>query len=235
MAGAVPRRVLRVLLLAPFLLPAGCAHRGAIPVRAVPGAVETGYASWYGKPFHGRRTASGEIYDMYDLTAAHKTLPFGTRVRVTRRDTGASVVVRINDRGPFVRGRIIDLSYAAAKRIGLDRDGVAPVRLAVLGGGVAPPSRRARVRVPPPPPPAPPAARSTGCWWVQVGSFRDQDNALRARAVLEREGEPAVVTPGPSGFHRVRVGPYPTRRAAARERERIRGSWPPAQVVSSCD
>jgi rare lipoprotein A len=93
---------------------------------------ETGLASWYGGKFHGRRTASGEVYDMYELTAAHRTLPFGTVVRVTRLENGRSVEVRITDRGPFIKGRIIDLSYAAAKRLDMIRDGVARVRLVVV-------------------------------------------------------------------------------------------------------
>ncbi len=89
-------------------------------------------ASWYGRPFHGRRTASGEVYDMYKLTAAHPTLPFGARVRVTSLRNGRSVEVRINDRGPAVRGRIIDLSYAAARAIDSVGAGVFPVRLRVV-------------------------------------------------------------------------------------------------------
>ena len=92
----------------------------------------TGEASWYGRPFHGRRTASGEVYDMYKLTAAHPTLPFGARVRVTSLRNGRSVEVRINDRGPAVRGRIIDLSYAAARAIDSVGAGVFPVRLRVV-------------------------------------------------------------------------------------------------------
>jgi rare lipoprotein A len=96
---------------------------------------EKGDASWYGEKFHGRRTASGEIYDMYKLTAAHRTLPFGTLVKVTHRRTGRSVVVRINDRGPSIRSRIIDLSYASAKQLGIIREGVAPVVIEVVSGG----------------------------------------------------------------------------------------------------
>lgn len=88
-----------------------------------------GRASWYGKPFHGRRTASGEVFNMNDLTAAHRTLPFGTRLRVLNPATGQEVVVRINDRGPFTRGRVIDLSRAAAASLGLIRAGVATVVL----------------------------------------------------------------------------------------------------------
>jgi rare lipoprotein A len=89
--------------------------------------IERGRASWYGEPFHGRRTASGEVFNMNELTAAHKTLPFGTRVRVRNLITGQDVVVRINDRGPFTKGRVIDLSRTAAEQIGLIRYGVVPV------------------------------------------------------------------------------------------------------------
>lgn len=93
---------------------------------------QTGIASWYGEPFHGRRTSSGEIYDMHQLTAAHLTLPFGTIVLVTDLETGKSVVVKINDCGPYVAGRIIDLSFAAAERLGMVRKGLAKVGLKVL-------------------------------------------------------------------------------------------------------
>ncbi|HZE89624.1 MAG TPA: septal ring lytic transglycosylase RlpA family protein, partial [Verrucomicrobiae bacterium] len=93
---------------------------------------ETGYASWYGPDYHGNQTASGERYNMFDLTAAHRTWPFGTRVRVQNLENGKSVVVRINDRGPFVRGRILDLSYRAAREIECSRDGSAKVRIEVV-------------------------------------------------------------------------------------------------------
>ncbi len=94
--------------------------------------IEIGYASWYGKKFHGRPTASGEIYNMYALTAAHKKLPLGTYVKVTNLNNGKSVVVKINDRGPFVKGRIIDLSYAAAKKIGMAEKGVEKVKIEIV-------------------------------------------------------------------------------------------------------
>lgn len=93
---------------------------------------QMGDASWYGPGFHGRKTASGEVFDMHARTAAHRTLPFGALVRVTRLDTGASTVVRINDRGPFKPGRVIDLSNGAARDIDMVRDGVARVRIDVL-------------------------------------------------------------------------------------------------------
>jgi len=106
--------------------------------RQLPGTVrwvQEGVASYYADQFHGRRTANGETFDMHALTAAHQTLPFNTRVRVTNLDNGRSVVVRINDRGPFVKGRIIDLSYGAAKNVGLIGPGTARVRLEVLEMG----------------------------------------------------------------------------------------------------
>jgi rare lipoprotein A len=121
--------------VAAALLLAGCAApRVAVPTgRALLGWEQTGEASWYGEPYHGRRTSSGEPYDMHRLTAAHPSLPFGTRVRVTNLDNGHSVEVRINDRGPWKRGRIVDLSYAAAQRVGGVGPGVIPVRLRVIG------------------------------------------------------------------------------------------------------
>ncbi len=102
------------------------------PVEADGRFVQVGVASWYGPGFHGRKTASGEVFNMHAFTAAHRSLPFGTLVRVTYLKTGKSVVVRINDRGPWKRGRIIDLSYAAARAIGLLRDGTGRVRLEVI-------------------------------------------------------------------------------------------------------
>ncbi len=209
-----------VLLLATI----GCAHRGAAPEDSAPrGWSEKGVASWYGEPYHGRRTASGEVYDMHQLTAAHRTLPFGTLIRVTRRDgDGRSVEVRVNDRGPFIRGRIVDLSYAGAKRIGLDRDGIAPVRLEVVGHREAPRSPAAA---------APRPAAATECWWVQVGAFSDLDNARRARARLEALGYPAVVMESPTGLDRVRAGPFADRDRAAAALARLTPEYPPARLV----
>jgi rare lipoprotein A len=102
------------------------------PAPPSPPPVLRGYASWYGEPHHGRRTASGEIFDMHELTAAHPSLPMGTRLLVTNLRTGRSVEVRVNDRGPVVDGRILDLSYAAARRLGAVDDGVVPVSIRVL-------------------------------------------------------------------------------------------------------
>jgi len=105
----------------------------ATPPPAVAGAVQEGIASWYGPGFHGRRTSSREPYDQYDFTAAHRTLPLGTWAMVTNMDNGRSVQVYVNDRGPYVDGRVIDLSYGAACAIGMIDSGTVPVRIMVLG------------------------------------------------------------------------------------------------------
>jgi rare lipoprotein A len=134
------------------------------PVEPAPGATQKGIASWYGPGFHGRRTASGEVYNQFDLTAAHQTLPHGTRVRVINLTNDRTVLVRINDRGPFVDDRIIDLSYAAARQIDMIGPGTAPVRLEIVGPEWSDPVQvaeavlPARTEVPPQPPerPAPP-------------------------------------------------------------------------------
>jgi rare lipoprotein A len=183
------------------------------------GWTEKGVASWYGEPYHGRRTASGEVYDMHRLTAAHKTLAFGSVVKVTRRDTGADVKVRINDRGPFVEGRIIDLSYAAAKKIGLDVDGVVPVKIKVVGFESTPGKARVREKDP------------EDCFWVQVGAFSASGNAYRAEAELERSGETAVVFEGYDELWRVRVGPFESEKEAERARNRITDAWPGSNVI----
>jgi len=217
-----------VMALCFVVLSAGCAHRGAkapmtvpvSPVSVEKGWTEKGMASWYGEPYHGRRTASGEVYDMYQLTAAHRTLPFGTVIKVARRDTGADVEVRINDRGPFIEGRIIDLSYKAATVIGIDVDGVAPVKIEVIGV-----ARSAPVVA------APPASPSADCFWVQVGAFSERANALRAEGSLAKSGEKAVVLEGVDGFWRVRLGPFDEKNTAERARNGLTDAWPGAHLV----
>ncbi|MBL4634238.1 MAG: septal ring lytic transglycosylase RlpA family protein [Kofleriaceae bacterium] len=132
------RRPLLVLLVAAFVLSCG----GPV-LQAAKGSSVTGKASWYGGKFHGRKTASGERFNKNALTAAHRKLPFGTKVRVTHLGNGKSVIVRINDRGPFGnRGRILDLSEAAATRLGMKRAGVARIKLEVLSVGKKKKSRR---------------------------------------------------------------------------------------------
>jgi rare lipoprotein A len=134
------------------------------------GGVETGVASWYGGEFHGRPTSSREVYDMNDMTAAHPTLPFGTYVMVTNLDNDRSAVVRINDRGPFAKGRIIDLSYAAARVLGIVGPGTARVRLDVLRGFKAPDT----------------TVRRPAAVWIQVGAFSVQESAYTILRRLEK-------------------------------------------------
>ena len=127
-----PRAWPALALVSLIWLAPACSRKAKPQVEHPGPGVEVGLASWYGREFHGRPTASGERFDMHDLTAAHRTLPFGTRVKVTNLTNGQSVVVRINDRGPLKPGRVIDLSYAAAKQLDMIEAGTARVRLEVL-------------------------------------------------------------------------------------------------------
>ena len=127
-----------------------------IPADARPISVETGLASWYGAPYHNRRGSNGELYDMHAMTAAHRTLPLGSIVRVTNVKTGHSALVRITDRGPFVEGRVLDLSQAAAKKLDVLQPGVAMVRIEVLS--------------------TPSPLEIGGRWAVQIGAF-DKEHA----------------------------------------------------------
>jgi len=163
---------------------------------AVPGAyVEEGVASWYGVPFNGRRTSNGEIYDMHEFTAAHRTLPFNCVVRVTNLNNGKHTEVRINDRGPFVANRVIDLSLSAAQAIEMVGTGTANVRLEILSG------------------PNP----NVGFFAVQIGAFKVQENAERLKAQMEATYPPVSIATydSPNGtFYRVRVGRLPSEAAA---------------------
>jgi rare lipoprotein A len=174
-------------------------------------AVETGLASWYGNPYHGRAAANGEIYDMDKLTAAHRTLPFGTMVRVTRIDSGQNVEVRITDRGPFVDGRIIDLSRAAARAIDLIGPGVAEVRVD----------------------PVYVTARASELFAVQVGAFREKDRAEKQRSTLDGEygGARLVLRDGSPPLWRVLVGRERSPDSAAALADRLRSEVGPAFVV----
>lgn len=185
----------------------------------------TGIASWYGPGFHSLSTASGERYDQDAVSAAHKTLPLPSYVEVSNLDNGRSLVVRVNDRGPFVAGRIIDLSKRSAQLLGVDRPGIARVRVRRVfpdAGAVAalqPPPGVAHP-LPPPPvvpanavaaaplPPAPP-----GTVFVQVAALSDQGRAAWLRGFLAPYG-PALVARSPAGLWRVRLGPFATREAA---------------------
>jgi len=176
---------------------------------------ETGVASWYGKKFHGKATANGERYDMHTMSAAHKTLPMPTMVRVTNLDNGRSVVVRVNDRGPFVKSRIIDLSYAAARSLGYDKKGTAHVRVQTLDGNTS----TARNR----PPVVPkstqhvsnnsvaysPVSIQDGRIYVQLGAFSARSNANQLRQELV-DSFPSIRIHHKSqpDLYRVRIGPF---------------------------
>jgi rare lipoprotein A len=174
---------------------------------------ERGVASWYGPTFHGGNTSSGEPYDMYGMTAAHKTLPLPTYARVTNLANGRSVVVRINDRGPFVANRIIDLSYTAAAKLDMLRDGTAMVEVRALTAGArAAPAQTLAAAAPGPQavPAPPPAAAAPSSFYVQTGAFADPGNAERELGRLQAAGlTSAFVIPPPEGsqLYRVRVGP----------------------------
>ena len=218
-----------------LLVALGCVHRTPTPPPLTNG-VQTGVASWYGPGFHGNRTANGGIYDQYELTAAHPSLPLGTRVMVTNLENGRAVQVRINDRGPFVGGRAIDLSYAAAHLIGMIGPGTARVRVEVLGPVTLAAAVPVAAVVPPPARPGFPGPRPepTGSYLVEVAALSDPDKAHHLRQVLARRFPDAHVTPlaGTSGhYYRVRIGPYPLRADALAHAERVVRLGYPALIV----
>ena len=194
------------LVIAFLALASGCGRRSTTrvptPKPAQPGWTETGIASWYGLPYDGRKASSGEIFDMHALTAAHRTLPFDTWVEVQDLDNGKTVIVRINDRGPFVNGRIIDLSYAAAGNIDMVRAGLAHVRIKVI-----PPLK--------------------GGYAVQAGAFEDRAHADDLCASLGFAD--ARVVSGP--LWRVLVGRALTKDAAQKLADQVRKSTGEALVV----
>ncbi len=203
---------------------------------------ENGVASWYGRDFHGRPTSSGEIYDMHAMTAAHKTLPIPTWVEVTNVENGRQVIVKVNDRGPFVDGRVIDLSFRAAESLGMIENGTARVRVRALGAPAAAP---APVLASSTPEPAQPSGRGFSIisearadgggsaapyrpLYVQVGAFADRDNAARLLERVRDEGfgDSFVLTSGAGRerLHRVRIGPVPNATQFDRIRTRLRAA-----------
>ena len=173
------------------------------PVSHAKGFQQRGIASWYGKKFHGRKTSNGETYDMYAMTAAHKTLPLGTYVHVKNLDNGTEVTVRINDRGPFVQGRIIDLSYTAAKKIDIATSGTAPVVIVALEpkNRQTPMSKEKSEHKP--------VDYYKGNFTFQIGAFSDKQNALRLKENLDQTYKNAHVSEYDNGLetlYRVRVG-----------------------------
>lgn len=164
--------------------------------------VQYGVASWYGPDFHGKPTSSGEVYDMYQLTCAHNTFPLGMMLMVTNLENGRSVELKVNDRGPFVKERIIDLSYAAARVLGMWEKGTAPVKVEGLG----------------------PLIEPNQPFTLQVGSFTDAANAEKMVAQLRKDFENvyvATMETSTQKYHRVRIGQFETREKAFIMAERL--------------
>jgi rare lipoprotein A len=175
---------------------------------------QTGIASWYGPGFHGKATASGAIYDQNELTAAHQTLPLGTRVMVTNLENGSATEVTINDRGPFAKGRIIDLSFAAGKALGMIGPGTVPVHVEVIDSG---PNRIQ-------------AIRSSLDYTLQVGSFAQFENAQQLRDKLKSAHADVAIVPlqtQDGTYYRVQLGTFSERSAAEKQARRLSQSgWP---------
>ena len=195
-----------------------------VPMPSVPtGYVEIGEASWYGRKFHGRTTSSGEEYDMFQMTAAHKTLPLPTYLKVQNLNNKREVVVRVNDRGPFLGGRILDLSYVAAQKLGVVETGTAPVRISLIG-----PTYKSGSG----------SAKSLADIFLQAGSFRLHENAQRLRLELIQAGVTDVrilsVKVDQSLYYRVQAGPYRDPKQVQEKMIRVRqvtGSQPKMVVM----
>lgn len=179
------------------------------PLASHEGFVQQGIASWYGSDFHGKPTSSGETYDMYAMTAAHKTLPLGVYVKVRNQGNGREKVVRINDRGPFVNGRIIDLSYSAAKDLGLADCGTAAVRIEALGYADRSDQGKVSYRAP--------ASYDRGAFGIQVGSYSKLENAQRMASDMKRRYGSSTIREAlvhGARFYRVHAGNYPSLKEA---------------------
>ena len=213
--------------------------REYVPATSLRPYKERGIASWYGRKFHGEKTSIGDTYDMYAMTAAHPTLPLPSYARVTNVATGKSVVVRVNDRGPFLHDRVIDLSYAAAHKIGIAQKGSGEVEVEAIipGDGLyaaaAPlpsvasaPAAAPAAGQPPSEAGTPvPVAASDGGFGVQLGAFASYSNAQNFVAHLANQLAPLGVEPKirqTGGFFRVYVGPYPTRESAKQTADKLR-------------
>lgn len=199
-----------------------------------------GIASWYGTKFHGKHTANGERYDVYSMTAAHTTLPIPTYVRVTNLENGRQAVVRVNDRGPFAHGRVIDLSYAAATKLGFAHRGTARVEVEAIDMDNGPLLATTPRRAEPPPKPVATAKPIAGSHYVQVGAFQSQDTAndlqRRLLPVAGRWSATVMVQPTAATpvLYRVLVGPASDRAAAEQLRsELLAGHVGDARVVEA--
>jgi rare lipoprotein A len=215
-----------------------------VPRLHVSNFMQEGIGSWYGRKFHGQKTSSGEPYNMYAMTAAHPTLPIPSYVRVTNQQNGRSVIVRINDRGPFHQARVIDLSFLAACRLGYAIQGSAPVKVEALLPGQAPvkptPIHLARTFVPPPVSTLPETTTvplitpPLGGVFIQLGAFSTPDNAESFRhKVAEILNQPLdhIRLQQGAGIIRVRMGPFADREMALKEVERLTGEHQLQAVV----
>ncbi len=199
------------------------------------GYVAEGIASWYGKKFHGYKTSNGETYDMYDFSAAHRSLPLPTYARITNLENGAQVIVRVNDRGPFHSDRIIDLSYAAAKKLGYVDKGTARVRIeAYPFNGTPTIADQIESTLPPSAVPTPAANGAQG-FFLQVGAFSNEVTAIRTlNRVSALLDAPVFVSRGgdDTPVYRVRVGPFADERDAKRFLEILqRAAYPDALMI----
>ncbi|MFZ1983375.1 MAG: septal ring lytic transglycosylase RlpA family protein [Desulfatitalea sp.] len=197
------------------------------PLAHARGFEEEGLASWYGEEFHGRKTSNGEIYDMYGVTAAHKTLPLGTYVRVHNLANNRTLDVRVNDRGPFVNGRVIDLSYTAAQQLGVVGPGTAPVKIVALGAPV-------EQSTPGQAPQYVPLDYYSGNFTFQVGAFAERANADRLVQKLAQSYQNAHMVPyfdGSRTFYRVRVGQSANLEAAAAYEQSLKATGFPETFV----
>ncbi len=194
------------------------------PLQSHVGFSQAGVASWYGRDFHGKKTSNGETYNMNAMTAAHKTLPLGVYVKVHNQNNGREAIVRINDRGPFVKGRIIDLSYAAARKLGVDAAGTAPVKIVALGYSSGASGFTA------------PASYDSGNYTVQVGSFKEYANAERLSGNMKNLfGFSDVRLTNVNGdlFYRVYAGKFTSLKEAERaEKDFAEHGYPGSFVVS---
>lgn len=189
------------------------------PLASATGFEEIGIASWYGKKFHGKKTANGETYNMYAMTAAHKTLPIGTWVKVHNLDNKKKIVVRLNDRGPFIRGRIIDLSYAGAKRIGIVESGTARVRITSLGQATSYSKTTNK------PISFKPINYLKGNFSVQVASFKNKSNALKYKNKLSKRFNNAhikAINSSKGKLYRVRIGKFSNLKTAEAFNKKLR-------------
>ncbi|WP_291319126.1 septal ring lytic transglycosylase RlpA family protein [Desulfonatronospira sp.] len=186
------------------------------PLSTSEGFQEDGIASWYGPKFHGKKTASGEVYNMYEMTAAHRILPMHTKVQVINLENDKSIKLRINDRGPFVDDRIIDLSLAAARELDMIGPGTAPVRVKAVGSA--------------------PREELPGTFYVQVGSFTSKENAEKKKVLLEEKGYSKTrlqkIDSRGQTVWRVQAGRFENVGQAERARDSLRENYPQAFIIA---